>query len=163
MDNIFHMKMKFRFERIFSLWGAILFLIVIIFFTACQNQSSSLVLPQGDVEEGKQVFMELHCTSCHFTKDIIWDGNPEYEDPRVELGGEVTKLKTYSELVTSIINPSHEISRKVVTRVATLPDGRSKMEQFNYNQMMTVQELTDLVTFLQSEYELVVPKNNYPY
>ncbi|HKK74919.1 MAG TPA: c-type cytochrome [Saprospiraceae bacterium] len=158
------MKAKSILQRVLHHWPAFLLLFLLITLASCQNQSSGFVLPEGDIAEGKQVFMELHCTNCHFTDDIVWDGNPEYEDPKVELGGEVTKIKTYGELVTSIINPSHDISRKVVAEEATLPDGSSKMDQFNYNYVMTVQELTDLVAFLQSEYEVVVPTNyHYPY
>jgi mono/diheme cytochrome c family protein len=142
---------------------AFLFLLLAFIFVSCQKQSSGFVLPEGDIAEGKVVFEELNCQSCHFTDEFEWTGNPEYDDPKVELGGEVTKIKTYGELVTSIINPSHKISRKIEKEMATLPDGSSKMEQFNYNYIMTVQELTDLVAFLQSEYEVVVPQYHYPY
>ena len=75
-------------------------------------------------------------------------------------------MKTYGELVTSIINPSHKVSAKYAQEFSvTNPDGSSKMERFgfNYNYAMSVQELVDVVTFLQSEYKLVVPRNTYPY
>ena len=34
---------------------------------------------------------------------------------------------------------------------------------YHYNEIMTVQELVDIGTFLQSEYRLVMPQNPYPY
>lgn len=157
------MKTKTILQRLLRPFSIFLSLFLLLAFASCQNESRGFVLPKGDVAEGKKVFQELHCVSCHYTDEISWAGNPEFDDPRIELGGEVRKVKTYGELVTSIINPSHKISRKVEEEAATLPDGSSKMEQFNYNSIMTVQELTDLVTFLQDEYELVVSDYHYPY
>ena len=77
---------------------------------------------------------------------------------RVELGGQVTKVRTYGELVTSIINPSHRLAwgqpREQVSQ-----DGESLMRV--YNEVMTVQQLIDLVALLQSRYEVVIPEHEY--
>lgn len=82
----------------------------------------------------------------------------------MELGGEVTAMKTYGQLVTSVINPSHRISgQRLTDEMLVRTDGTSRMEMYRYNEIMTVQELVDLVTFLQSEYKLVAPDNPYPY
>ena len=70
------------------------------------------------------------------------------------LGGKVTKIKTDGDLVTSIINPSHKLAQGDRPGT-TLGNGRSAMR--NYNGIMSVQELIDLVEFLQSEYEVWVP------
>ena len=66
------------------------------------------------------------------------------------LGGRVSKLKSYSELVTSVINPSHQlVKRRRADEVSQ--DGESLMTV--YNDVMTVTELTNIVAFLESRYE----------
>jgi hypothetical protein len=70
----------------------------------------------------------------------------------VVLGGEVTRIETYGELVTSIVNPSHEISRRYPKEDVTVGDV-SKMR--NFNDVMTVAQLIDLTTYLQSKYQLI--------
>ena len=69
-------------------------------------------------------------------------------------GGKVTSIKTYAELVTSVINPSHKIAKGYASS-SVQRAGTSLMR--NYNDVMTVTELTDLVTFLQP------PLRAYPY
>jgi hypothetical protein len=53
--------------------------------------------------------------------------------------------------VTSIINPSHEISRPYPREQGAEGDV-SKME--NFNDRMSVTQLIDLTAFLQSKYKL---------
>ena len=113
---------------------------------------------------GKQAFQNLNCDNCHHIGDIKWTGNADINDPDIQLGGAVSSIKTYGELVTSVINPSHKISQAAMNdQELTLPDGSSKMERYSYNYVMTVQELVDIVTFLQSEYSVVTPRKTYPY
>ncbi len=132
--------------------------------TACQNQSRGFALPDGDIEAGKRAFTELNCTDCHSINNINWMGQENGDTLHIRLGGEITKIKTYGELVTSVINPSHKISRAFHKKQEmTFAEGRSKMELYSYNEVMTVQELVDIVTFLQSEYELVKPDVPYTY
>lgn len=116
-------------------------------------------LPPGDTEQGQKVFIEKQCIACHtlagaeFAGDE-WNYNMKREI-NVTLGGEVTKLKTYGDLVTSVINPSHRIAKGYEEEDILDEQGKSKMRV--YNDVMTVAELVDLVTFLQSQYELVLP------
>ena len=70
------------------------------------------------------------------------------------LGGSVSHVKTCGELVTSIINPSHIIAR-TWPRQAVETNGKSAMRA--YNDVMTVEQLVNLVTFLETEYELRTP------
>ena len=79
-------------------------------------------------------------------------------EPFVELGGSVTRVKTYGELVTAIINPSHKLAEGYAEDLVS-EDGKSKM--YVYNGFMTVQELTDLVMFLQPHYDVVPPEFHY--
>jgi hypothetical protein len=81
--------------------------------------------------------------------------NKEFEPP-VQLGSTSTRVRTYAELVTSIINPSHKLTNKY-RQALIQQDGVSKMLVFN--DVMTVTELVNLVTFLQTKYK--VPDYEY--
>lgn len=120
---------------------------------ACEvgpQSGRGLRLPDGDIVRGERAFLALGCGSCHYVAGTaVPERNPS--DVTVMLGGVVTRVESYGELVTSIINPSHEISgwypREQVARGEA-----SKME--NFNDQMTVAQLIDLTAFLQSRYEL---------
>lgn len=145
-------------------WYLFGILIAIAVISACRTESRGFILPDGDVEQGRQLFTEMSCNHCHSITDISWQGNEEEGDPHIKLGGEVTLMKTYGELVTSVINPSHKISRRSLnTEEVTLPEGASKMESYRYNEIMTVDELIDIVTYLQTQYDLRMPEYTYPY
>jgi hypothetical protein len=72
----------------------------------------------------------------------------------VVLGGETRRVKTYGELVTSIINPSHILALGYPKELITKGD-QSAMT--NFNDTLTVRQLADLVAFLQSRYQLIPP------
>lgn len=147
-------------------WGAlsnyaIAFTVVCIglFMSGCNEQARGFALPDGDIEKGKATFKKLACNECHSITGIAWKGGND--SLKIYLGGEVPAQKSYGELVTSVINPSHKIARGYEKKAFT-EGGTSKMR--NYNDIMTVQELVDLVSFLQSEYKVNVPKTQYyPY
>jgi hypothetical protein len=126
---------------------------------ACDSQSRGFALPPGDVERGRATFVELGCPSCHrvIGDDLLGATNADAE-LQVDLGGRVTRIKSYGDLVTSVINPSHRIS---VTGPGTSTDGEISTMRV-YNEIMTVQQLVDLVTFLQGSYEIFIPQNQFP-
>jgi len=132
------------------------FAFVLVLEYGCNPQARGFALPQGDVEKGKVAFFDLGCNHCHSAGDIEWIGNPE--NIRVALGGEVQTIKSYGELVTSIINPSHKVAPRYKESMTT-ETGDSKM--WIYNEVMTVQNLVDIVTFLQAEYDVVPPPAPY--
>jgi hypothetical protein len=113
------------------------------------KSARGFTLPDGDAKQGEQTFVELKCHACHTVSGVKL---PEQESEKsIRLGGEVTRIKTYGELVTSIINPSHRLAKGYPYDVVE-SDGQSKMK--NYNDAMTVSQLVDLVAFLQSHYKL---------
>ena len=116
-------------------------------------------LPEGDPQAGREAFLYMQCHQCHSIKGEQLPGIPGQEPPYVELGGDVTMVKTYGDLVTSIINPTHKLARGYAEEVVS-EDGESKM--YVYNHHMTVQELIDIVMFLQPHYDVVVPSFRYP-
>lgn len=109
-------------------------------------------LPKGDVDAGRQAFMELRCNDCHAAEGVTFH-NPEEADITFTLGGRSTRVTTYADLVTSIINPSHRLSAYYPGKKAAV-GGESRMH--NYNDVITVQELIDIVAFLQPQYEVIV-------
>ena len=117
-------------------------------------------LPDGNAEKGKANYVSFQCHSCHDINQVPQlkeDGSAAVSIP---LGGETTRIKSYGELVTSIINPSHKIVRRKSPGMTT-ELGESRMVV--YNDVMTVTQLIDLVAFVQSSYVLA-PYNpsHYP-
>ncbi len=114
-------------------------------------------LPDGDAQAGRETFMYMHCNQCH---SLEGEELPEVQgfEQYVELGGAVTHVKTYGELVTAIINPSHKLADGYPQDLVA-EDRMSNM--YVYNGFMTVQELTDIVMFLQPYYDVVAPQFQY--
>jgi L-cysteine S-thiosulfotransferase len=128
--------------------------IVVVGLSGCGQGPKSgkgFTLPEGDAARGQETFVALQCHACHSVSEVeLPDIEPELK-PQVRLGGEVDRISTYGELVTSIINPSHKLAKGYNPEdVAT--GGESKMA--NYNEAMTVQQLIDLTAFLQAHYKL---------
>ncbi|MBT5219558.1 MAG: cytochrome C [Woeseia sp.] len=111
-------------------------------------------LPDGDAIAGREAFLYMQCHQCHTIRGEELPALPFGDPPYVELGGKVTRVRTYGELVTSIINPSHKLASGYAEELVS-ENGESNM--YNYNGYMTVQELTDLVVFLQPHYEVMTP------
>ena len=122
--------------------------------------SAGFTLPDGDIEQGKANYITFQCNSCHVTSEV-----PQLETGgavaiSVTLGGETTRIKTYGELVTSVINPSHKVARR---KSGDLADGSGESKMVTFNDVMTVTQLIDLVAFVQSNYTLSPYSNsNYP-
>ena len=73
------------------------------------------------------------------------------------LGTSSYTIKNYEQLLTSIINPSHKIAQQAYPlKYATKESDVSKIR--NYNDVMTVSELSDIVAFLQPKYKIEQPK-----
>ncbi len=130
-------------------------MIVLLFASACEygvESSKTIVLPDGNAEHGQALFVNLQCTACHTIRGLDLPQS-EVERPfEFALGGSVTRVKSYAELVTSVINPSHTLARGF-RGDNSYQDGKSPMTI--YNDVMTVTELVDLVAFLQTRYEKV--------
>lgn len=124
------------------------------FLLGCDSDSRSargFSLPAGDPDAGKIFYTSMQCNSCHTLPGI--DQLPATDDSNisVSLGGKVRVIKTYGQLVTSVINPSHRIAHSHASQ-NTDAMGQSKMR--SYNDVMSVTQLIDLVSFLESQYEL---------
>ncbi len=70
----------------------------------------------------------------------------------IVLGGGVTRVKSYGELIASIINPSHRLAGRY-PKGDVSEEGQSLMTP--YNDVMTVTQLIDFVAFLLAQYDVV--------
>jgi hypothetical protein len=132
-----------------------IFVLFILTIVSCEKGPDSprgFSLPQGDVAKGKTVLLKYECLSCHVLEGVQQPDIKNTVNLSIRIGGKTTKVKTYAELVTAIINPSHDFSKGYALKLIQ-KDGKSLMK--NFNDVMTVAELIDLVVFLQPHYELV--------
>ena len=130
-----------------------------VLLSGCDNgpkSSQGFRLPDGDAANGKQAFLALKCHRCHKVEGVEL---PPPASFNLTLGGETKYVRTYGELVTSIINPSHVIAEQYQKQLADAKE--SPMPKFNHE--MTVEQMIDLVAFLQPRYQLVEPPHQLRY
>jgi len=110
----------------------------------------------GDTHRGKAAFVEFRCTECHRAQGA---NLPQPASAAVVLGGSVVHQPSDGYLVTAIINPAYHADRYPPgTPVGAAP----RMPEFASR--MTVQQLTDIVAYLQSRYALspMQVQNEFP-
>src|SRR5689334_853903 len=79
---------------------------------ACATErGAGFYLPEGDADRGRQAVVELKCQACHEINGFA-SAQPSGAVTRVRLGGHTNRVRTYGDLVTSIVNPSHRIVRE---------------------------------------------------
>jgi len=135
--------------------------VCVLFLHACGSDPKSpwgFRLPDGDAVKGQALFVELQCNACHTIAELELAAPAQRGPVAVVLGGPVARVKTYGDLVSSVINPSHKLifnyPEEDIAR-----DGESLMRI--YNETMTVQQLIDLVAFLQPQYKVSLPQYSY--
>lgn len=132
--------------------------------TGCGFNAKSgrgFVFPAGNIEHGKKAFVDLNCYSCHRVDGVADLPAPLVPpDKVITLGGKVTRLRTYGELVTSVIHPSFTLSDQlpVVSR-----QGETTSPMKLVNDRMTVGQLLDIVTFLHPRYKVIEPAYEQSY
>ncbi len=125
---------------------------VAFLLSGCETEvrtQSQIHLPEGDPESGKAAFVSLGCVNCHA---VVGANLPEGDGPLRIVLGSSNRVKTYGDLVTSVVNPSHKLSRRYRPDDVS-QDGESLMVEFN--DVMTVTQLTDIVAFLQGHYQRI--------
>jgi sulfur-oxidizing protein SoxX len=143
----------------------IVLIVLILALWGCSNSPQStkaFVLPEGDIAAGEATFMRMRCYDCHRIAGVDLPVAEEEGQVLVDLGGDVSKVKTYGDLLTSIVNPSHRLASGYADELVAV-DGQSRMT--HYNDVMTVSELTNLVAYLQTKYRVKrpVPPQYPPY
>lgn len=148
-----------------TITGFVFVLMWIGLFAGCDRPPKSglgFVFPEGNAARGQAAFVELKCYTCHRVDQADVTIPAPIVDPTlvVLLGGETAKVRTYGDLVTAIIHPSYTISDKV--------PGPKKWEiakspMPTVNDQMTVTQLLDIVTYLQSHYRPLEPLYHQQY
>jgi L-cysteine S-thiosulfotransferase len=113
-------------------------------------------IQEGDIDAGRQAFIDHRCHQCHSVAGVRLPALAGASAVMLELGGETAYVRSYAELVTSIINPNHVISERYRDR--QLREGVLPLESpmpMPHIDNMTVRQLIDLVAFLDSRYVLV--------
>lgn len=133
----------------------------IFFVSGCERgrlSGKGLYLPKGDIEKGRQAFIDMKCYRCHTVAGVELPAVEHETTIALELGGEVVRVKSYGELVTSIVNPTHVVSRKYLDSLGELAkEGKIESPMPVFNDKMTVSQLINLVAFLDSRYQKMVP------
>lgn len=116
-------------------------------------------MPQGDPEAGEKAFAKMQCYSCHKVTGKTFEGQEaEAEDIGPEFTPAYAKLPA-AYLAESIMNFNRFISHanfrvSYMSLEAFKPSGRedyaTDSRMADYNEIMTVQELIDIVAFLKS-------------
>lgn len=137
----------------------------LLLITGCGEKAAPVegfVLPKGDVTAGQAVFSDVGCRFCHSIADLEL---PPFHSPQVldiVLGGQVFKVQSYGELLTSIVNPEH---KKLAKHLKQLPEDGKALESPmpDFNDVMSVRQLIDLTEFLHSRYEKLERYRGYSY
>lgn len=139
----------------------LLIVVSMVFLSACSEEGGPVrgfVLPEGDLAEGQKVFEAYNCHACHTISGVEFP-DIEFQPPFIlDIGGEVYRVKNYGELLTSVVNPDHIISKKYIVMLKKAGRDTEVSPMPNFAEEMTVQELMDLVTFLHAQYSRLQPK-----
>jgi sulfur-oxidizing protein SoxX len=133
---------------------AILLAVILAACVPGQRSASGFRLPEGDPHRGEAAFVAQRCHSCHEVAGAHLP--PPVANPPVPvvLGGETTRIRTGGELVTAIVYPFRALAVGY-PREAVASGRLSRMG--NFNDSLSVQELVDVVAFLQAHYVVVNP------
>ena len=128
---------------------------------ACGQEGKSVkgfVLPEGDVAQGEQVFIDFNCHGCHTIPGREFP-EVDFTPPFIlEIGGEVYRVKNYGELLTAVVNPDHIISPKYVNMLKDAGRDAEISPMPYFGEEMTVAELIDLTKFLHAQYTRLQPQ-----
>lgn len=111
-------------------------------------ESVTLALPVGRADAGRQAFLDLKCATCHRVSGETAFPAPFSDHPGPELDPRRPR-RSPSDVATAIVAPSHALSTRIgYEQKARLEGEHSPMGSFN--EVMTVQQLGDLVAYLRS-------------
>ena len=132
-------------------------LVPVLMTASCAyDPSFGFPVASGNVDAGRQAFIDHRCHQCHSVDGVSLPALAGASDVMLELGGETSIVRSYGGLMTSIINPDHEISGAYRDRLAL--DAQVPLESpmpMPHIDNMTVRQLIDLVAFLDSRYVLI--------
>jgi len=135
-------------------------ILMALMLTACDEPQpvKGFVLPEGNVDLGKQVFIDNECYQCHTMKSETFPERSLNPPVTLELGGKVYRVKDYGELLDAVVNPSHIISPKYLMTLDKEDRKNAETPMPNLTEQITVAELIDLVAFLHAQYSKMDPQ-----
>ena len=149
--------------RLFSkrvITGSLLALLFLA-FSGCGGRDAPVrgfVLPEGDIAQGEQVFIDFNCHGCHTIPDMEFP-ETDFTPPFImEIGGPVYRVKNYGELLTAVVNPDPIISRKYLAMLEKAARDPVISPMPYFGESMTVAERIDLVEFLHAHYTRLQPQ-----
>jgi hypothetical protein len=110
------------------------------------SETEAAWLPQGSATRGEAAFRDLWCHSCHAVKghETTFPA-PTAQPPVPVVLGDEPRHRTRMDRIQSIVNPSHRIDPAYQRELVAL----GKVSRMgDYNETMTLQQLSDLVAFL---------------
>jgi mono/diheme cytochrome c family protein len=107
----------------------------------------NFTLSPGEAVEGRKVFVEFECYKCH---EIKGEEFPSLSRDDKGLGPELSQMARHplEFLVESIVNPNAVLEPADKDKGYVGEDGKSKMP--NFNEVLTVKQVTDLAAYLKS-------------
>jgi mono/diheme cytochrome c family protein len=135
--------------------------IILLAISACSEEGKPVkgfVLPEGDIAQGEQVFVDFNCHGCHTIPGVDFP-DVDFTPPFIlKIGGKVYRVKHYGELLTAVTNPDHIISPAYIAMLAKADREAMISPMPYYGEEMTVAELIDLVSFLHAQYTRLQPQ-----
>ncbi len=110
--------------------------------------SWQFTLPKGDPVEGRKIFVEVECYKCH---EIKGETFPAVTKGEKGVGPELSQMAGMHPVeffAESIMNPNAVIDPDAREKGYLGDDGKSKMP--NYNDILSVKQVTDLAAYLAS-------------
>jgi mono/diheme cytochrome c family protein len=109
----------------------------------------NVVLPTGNIEAGRQAFLDLKCVVCHRVR-----GEPSFPAPVSDTPGpeldRTLGLRPASEVANAIIVPSHSMSVRISDDVKKRLESMLLSPMGDFTGSMTIRQLADLVAYLRS-------------
>lgn len=113
------------------------------------------LIPKGDVQRGEKAFMDLQCFRCH-TVGERFANQPRFESDGPAFGYEQAHYMP-GWIMSSIVSPSHYVKLdQYVPPSQTVIEGSMRSAEgaespmYDFTKTMTVQQLIDLVEYIQS-------------
>lgn len=140
---------------------AVLLVTGALLLSACApdpHDSTGFVLPRGDKARGQATFQDIGCTQCHTVSGVSLRAHDGPMRFNIRLGGEVLKVRSYGELLNAIVNPDHELADAYRDSMAAANKTATRSPMPNFNHIVTIAQLIDIVEFLHGQYTLTVPE-----
>lgn len=142
--------------RLDTRWLAMLMAAALLCTSCAFDPTFGFPVEEGNIQAGRQAFIDHQCHQCHSVAGVSLPPLAGASGVMLELGGETSVVRSYAGLMTSVINPNDHISEAYRDRL--LLRGEVPLESpmpMRHIDNMTVRQLIDIVSFLDSRYVLI--------